>query len=79
MISFILYVSFLNSDFVLGNGKLTRKKSKHHLKETGAVYTLKQITNEIVDNTIQKAIQEKQIGSMVAAHCVCYLFYRNFC
>ena len=60
-----LHVSFLNSEFALGNGKLTRKKSKHHLKETGAVYTLKQITNEIVDNTIQNAIQENVIADAI--------------
>ncbi|WP_435354019.1 Eco57I restriction-modification methylase domain-containing protein [Emticicia sp. SJ17W-69] len=56
-----LHITFLNSEFILGNGKLIRKKSKHHLKETGAVYTLKQVTNEIVDNTIKNAIQENTI------------------
>jgi adenine-specific DNA-methyltransferase len=30
-----LHVTFLNSEFVLSNGKLTRKKSKHYLKENG--------------------------------------------
>ncbi|HVA98949.1 MAG TPA: Eco57I restriction-modification methylase domain-containing protein [Bacteroidia bacterium] len=53
-----LHITFLNSEFSVNNGKLMRKKSKHHLRETGAVYTLKQITNEIVDNCISNAIKE---------------------
>ena len=53
-----LHISFLNSEFSISNGKLTRKKSKHHLRENGAVYTLKEITNEMVKNTIDKAIQQ---------------------
>jgi Alw26I/Eco31I/Esp3I family type II restriction m6 adenine DNA methyltransferase len=53
-----LHISFLNSEFFVNNGKLTRKKSKHHLRETGAVYTLKQITSEIVDNCVTNAIKE---------------------
>lgn len=54
-----LHITFLNSEFSIANGKLTRKKSKHHLRDNGAVYTLKEITNEIVENTIEKAIQQK--------------------
>lgn len=53
-----LHITFLNSEFSVANGKLTRKKSKHHLRENGAVYTLKEITNEIVENTIDKTIQQ---------------------
>jgi len=53
-----LHIAFLNSEFSINNGKLTRKKSKHHLRENGAVYTLKEITNEMVENTIDKAIQQ---------------------
>lgn len=53
-----LHIAFLNSVFSINNGKLTRKKSKHHLRENGAVYTLKEITNEMVKNTIDKAIQQ---------------------
>ncbi len=53
-----LHIAFLNSEFSINNGKLTRKKSKHHLRENGAVYTLKDITNEIVENTIHNAIQQ---------------------
>jgi adenine-specific DNA-methyltransferase len=52
-----IHVAFLNSEFTFNKGKVTRKKSKHHLKETGAVYTLSQITNEIVSNTIGNAIK----------------------
>lgn len=51
-----LHIVFLNSEFSFRNGTLTRKKSKHYLRETGAVYTLKQISNEIVNNTIAKAV-----------------------
>lgn len=54
-----LHITFLNSEFSIANGKLTRKKSKHHLRENGAVYTLKEITNEMVEKTIDKAIQQK--------------------
>lgn len=53
-----LHIAFLNSEFSINNGKLTRKKSKHHLRENGAVYTLKEFTNEMVENTIDKAIQQ---------------------
>lgn len=60
-----LHVSFLNSEFGIVNGKLTRKKSKHYLKETGAVYTLKEITNEIVDTTIKNTIQEQVIANAI--------------
>lgn len=60
-----LHITFLNSEFSIGNGKLIRKKSKHHLRENGAVYTLKQITNEIVENTIANAIQGKVIAGTV--------------
>jgi Alw26I/Eco31I/Esp3I family type II restriction m6 adenine DNA methyltransferase len=54
-----LHIAFLKSEFSIANGKLTRKKSKHHLKENGAVYTLKEITNEMVEKTIDKAIKHK--------------------
>lgn len=53
-----LHIAFLNSEFFINNGKLTRKKSKHHLRENGAVYTIKEITNEIVESTIDKVIQQ---------------------
>lgn len=51
-----LHIAFLNSEFSINKGKVNRKKSKHHIRETGAVYTVKQITHEIVDNCISKAI-----------------------
>jgi Alw26I/Eco31I/Esp3I family type II restriction m6 adenine DNA methyltransferase len=60
-----LHINFLNSEFSILNSKLKRKKSKHHLRENGAVYTLKQITNEIVGNTIANAIQEKGIADTI--------------
>ncbi|MEE9364860.1 MAG: Eco57I restriction-modification methylase domain-containing protein [Cellulophaga sp.] len=52
------HIAFLNSQFSIQNHKLTRKKSKHYLKEIGAVYTLKTITSEIVRNTINKTIEK---------------------
>jgi len=53
-----LHINFLNSEFSITNGKLIRKKSKHYLREHGAVYTLKEITKEMVENTIDKYIQQ---------------------
>lgn len=53
-----LHIAFLNSEFFVNNGKLTRKKSKHHLRENGAVYTLKEITYEMIEKTIDNAIQQ---------------------
>ncbi len=52
-----LHVLFLNSEFHINENALLRKKSKHYLKEKGAVYTLRTITQEIVQNSIGKAIQ----------------------
>ena len=54
------HITFLNSQFSIQNRKLIRKKSKHYLKEIGAVYTLKKITNEIVRNTISKSFEENK-------------------
>lgn len=52
------HIAFLNSQFSIKSRKLIRKKSKHYLKEIGAVYTLKEITNEIVRNTINKSFED---------------------
>lgn len=52
------HIAFLNSQFSIHNNKLSRKKSKHYLKEIGAVYTLKTITSEIVRNTINKTVEK---------------------
>ena len=54
-----LHITFLNSEFAIKHGIITRTKSKHHLRESGAVYTLKHITNQIVTNTIANAILNK--------------------
>jgi len=53
-----LHTNFLNSAFEVKDGKLNRVKSKHHLKESGAVYTLPQITNEIVKTTIANSFSK---------------------
>lgn len=61
----LLHVKFLNSEFTVKKGKFTRKKSKHYLKEIGAVYTLNKITHEIVNNCISTAIeQETQVNKI---------------
>ncbi|MBT3210246.1 MAG: hypothetical protein HN704_04970 [Bacteroidetes bacterium] len=52
-----LHITFLNSQFSINSGKLKRSKSKHYLKEFGAVYTQQKITNEIVTTTIENAIK----------------------
>lgn len=52
-----LHITFLNSQFSINSGILKRSKSKHYLKEFGAVYTLQKITNEIVATTIENTIK----------------------
>jgi Alw26I/Eco31I/Esp3I family type II restriction m6 adenine DNA methyltransferase len=47
-----LHIQFITSQFFVKGGKLKRKISKHHIKESGAVYTQKNITNEIVTNCL---------------------------
>lgn len=47
-----LHVLYLNSQYTFKNNKLTKKKSKTNLQETGAVYTPEQITFDIVHRTI---------------------------
>lgn len=65
-----LHINFLNSHFSFskGNlfsiGKITRTKSKHYLKEYGAVYTLKKITNEIVGETISNALESSDLNDL---------------
>lgn len=53
-----LHILFLNSKFQINNGKLIRTKSKHYLRESGAVYTLSNISKEIIESTINNAIAE---------------------
>ncbi len=52
-----LHVAFLNSKFEYKNGKFIRSKSKNNLIEKGAVYTKPNIVNEIVETTLNNAIQ----------------------
>ena len=47
-----LHVLYLNSQFSYKNGKVSRKKSKANLLESGAVYTQDQIAYDIVYRTI---------------------------
>jgi len=65
-----LHINFLNSQFsfsegdLFSKGKLTRTKSKHYLKEYGAVYTLKKITNEMVGETISNALESSDLKDL---------------
>lgn len=65
-----LHINFLNSQFsfsegnLFSTGKLTRTKSKHYLKEYGAVYTLKKITNEMVGKTISNSLQNSDLKDL---------------
>lgn len=54
-----LHITFLNSQFSITHNSFKRIKSKHYLKEFGAVYTLKSTTNEIVNNTIKNALENE--------------------
>ncbi|MCD9185166.1 MAG: N-6 DNA methylase [Pyrinomonadaceae bacterium] len=53
-----LHIIFLNSEFIYQNGELKRSKSKINLKNTGAVYTQKNVVDEIVLQTIQNRIAQ---------------------
>lgn len=65
-----LHISFLNSQFSFSKGKLIsdpkliRAKSKHYLKEYGAVYTLKKITNEMVSKTVSNTLKSTDLKSL---------------
>ena len=65
-----LHINFLNSKFSFAEEnsfsdyKLTRTKSKHYLKEYGAVYTLKKITNEIVSKTISNSLENTSLKDL---------------
>lgn len=59
-----LHISFLNSQFSFSEGQLKRIKSKHYLKEYGAVYTLKRITNEMVSKTISNTLKNNNIKDL---------------
>ena len=47
-----LHISYLNSLYTYKNGKISRKKSKTNLLESGAVYTQEQIAYNIVYRTL---------------------------
>ncbi|APY12512.1 hypothetical protein BWZ22_15365 [Seonamhaeicola sp. S2-3] len=59
-----LHIRFLNSQFSYSQGLLKRAKSKHYLKEYGAVYTLKSITNEMVDKTVSNALKNTNLKDL---------------
>ena len=47
-----LHIAFLNSLYTYRNGRISRKKSKANLLESGAVYTQEQIAYDIVYRTL---------------------------
>lgn len=53
-----LHSEFLNSEYVFQDEKLKRIKSKINLKETGSVYTKKNIAEDIVFQTIKNRISQ---------------------
>jgi adenine-specific DNA-methyltransferase len=57
-----LHVEFLNSIFTLEDQSVVRKKSKHYLKEKGAVYTLPEISREIVEGAIQSQLKFSKLS-----------------
>ncbi|ARV08252.1 hypothetical protein BTO05_00840 [Winogradskyella sp. PC-19] len=59
-----LHIRFLNSQFSYSQGQLNRAKSKHYLKEYGAVYTLKRITNEMVVKTVSNALKNTDLKDL---------------
>lgn len=59
-----LHIRFLNSQFSYSQDQLKRAKSKHYLKEYGAVYTLKRITNEMVDKTVSNALNNTDLKDL---------------
>lgn len=50
----LLHVNYLNSEIVLSNGIIKRKKSKKNLLKNGAVYTQDEIAYSIVKRTLSK-------------------------
>jgi adenine-specific DNA-methyltransferase len=66
-----LHITFLNSQFSINSGKLKRSKSKHYLKEYGAVYTLQKITNEIVATTIENTLNHKDSKDLKCLDFAC--------
>lgn len=59
-----LHINFLNSQFSFSEGGLTRTKSKHYLKEYGAVYTLREIANEMVGKTVSNALKKINLNDL---------------
>ena len=57
-----LHVEFLNSIFTIEDQSVVRKKSKHYLKEKGAVYTLPEISREIVEGAIQSQLKFSKLS-----------------
>jgi Alw26I/Eco31I/Esp3I family type II restriction m6 adenine DNA methyltransferase len=60
-----LHINFLNSEFIYQNQKLKRCSSKINLKESGSVYTQKEIAQKITLQTIEySASQNKTIENL---------------
>lgn len=55
----LLHVNYLNSEIVLSNGIIKRKRSKKNLLKNGAVYTQDEIAYSIVKRTLSKFSDEE--------------------
>ncbi len=66
-----LHITFLNSQFSINAGRLRRTKSKHYLKEFGAVYTLQKITNEIISTTIGNTLKNTKTEEIKCLDFAC--------
>ncbi len=65
------HVVFLNSQFLIKQNQLRRIKSKHYLKEYGAVYTHSSITREIVSVSVKNAINTDGVDDLRCLDFAC--------
>lgn len=63
--------NFLNSQFCIIDNKLKRNKSKHYLKEFGAVYTQSEIANNIVTKCIDNVLKKNNIEELKCLDFAC--------
>ena len=53
-----LHIEFLNSKYTFENGIISKEKSKQYLKDSGSVYTPKEVANRIVSECINNALTD---------------------
>ena len=56
-----IHYDYLNSEYILQNKRISKKKSKINLKDKGAVYTPNHITDSIVQKTVDSYFQKTKI------------------